>query len=182
MTEKMMALFRQHLKVKHNRTLYEYQERIAYAIFDSLIQNLRITAGATEEQIKKLKPLDIPFEISRQAGKTTVIVHAIEFVMIFFTEAFGRSLQIGIFAPQIEQAKTDFDRLKLALRQSNDDLLAYTSDEQSRIAKEESNARTLVLPNGTSCFIFPVTPTSKPESKTLDLIIFEESQDLPAIS
>ena len=30
----------------------------------------------------------------------------------------------------------------------------------------------------TSCYIFPVTTTSKPEFKTLDLIVFEESQDL----
>jgi len=34
--------------------------------------------------------------------------------MIYFTKEFGRPIRIGIFAPQREQAKTDFDRLKAA--------------------------------------------------------------------
>lgn len=180
MTEKMMGLFKAHLLAKHKLTLYPYQELLARSIFDALLTNMRITAGASEAEIKKLKPEELHFEFSRQSGKTTSIVHVIEFIMIFFTEAFKRPLNIGIFAPQIEQAKTDFDRLKLALRQSEGDLLATArTEEEIRNAKEESNAKTLVLANGTSTYIFPVTKTSKPESKTLHLIVFEESQDLP---
>lgn len=179
MTDKMMVLFQQHLLAKHNLVLYPYQLILARKIFSALITNLQLTIHATEEDIKKLKPIEVHAEFSRQSGKTTAIVHTIEFIMLFFTEAFSRSINIAIFAPQAEQAKTDFDRLKLALRKTEKDLQSFEGDDAERYAKEESNAKTLVLPNGTSCYIFPVSKTSKPESKTLHLIIFEESQDLP---
>lgn len=177
MTDKMMSLFKAHLKAQHDLEFYDYQLDIARSIFDALIQNLRLTAGATKEDVKKLKLIELPIEISRQAGKTTAIVHTIEFIMIFFTRAFERPIRIGIFAPQREQAKTDFDRLKVALGRSTVFQVVFDEEEKQQ-AKEESNAKTIVLPNGSSCYIFPVTPSSKPESKTLDLIIFEESQDL----
>jgi len=180
MLDKMMALYQRHLKTKHDLVLYPYQLILARKIFGALITNLQLTIHATEEDIKKLKPMEIHAEFSRQSGKTTAVVHAIEFVMLFFTEAFGKPLNIAIFAPQAEQAKTDFDRLKLALRKTATDLQVFDqTEEQIKYAKEENNAKTLVLPNGTSCYIFPVSKTSKPESKTLHLIIFEESQDLP---
>lgn len=176
MIEKVMNLFQAHLKAKHDIVFYDYQLNVAKKIFEALITNLQLTIDATPEDIKKLKQIEVPIEFSRQAGKTTTIVHVIEFILIYFTSAFKRKIAIGIFAPQQEQAKTDFDRLKLALMKSTD--LTTIDDESQRNAKEESNAKTIVLPNGSSCYIFPVTKTSKPESKTLDLIVFEESQDL----
>ena len=177
MTEKMMALFQAHLKAKHDLEFYDYQLVVAEQIFKALIQNMRLTSGATEADIKKLTLNEIPVEFSRQAGKTTDIVHIIEFIMIFFTRAFERKIAIGIFAPQREQAKTDFDRLKTALSRTTDFQIVY-DEEQQTTAREESNSKTIVLPNGSSCYVFPVTSVSKPESKTLDLIIFEESQDI----
>ena len=177
MTEKMMALFQAHLKAKHDLEFYDYQLVVAEQIFKALIQNMQLTSGATEADIKKLTLSEIPVEFSRQAGKTTDIVHIIEFIMIFFTRAFERKIAIGIFAPQREQAKTDFDRLKTALSRTTDFQIVY-DEEQQTTAREESNSKTIVLPNGSSCYVFPVTSVSKPESKTLDLIIFEESQDI----
>lgn len=174
--ETMMRLLRQHLKTKHDIEFYPYQEEVAERIFAALVTNLRLTYGATEEDIKKLKQVEVPIEFSRQSGKTTTIVHVIDFIMLFAPKLFGRTVSIGIFAPQREQAKTDFDRLKTALSRSTD--MQIVDDEAAQNAKEESNAKTIVLPIGSSCYIFPVTKTSKPESKTLDLIIFEESQDL----
>lgn len=176
MLEKLKKLRTQHLKTFHNVTLYPYQERISDAIIEALVQNLKLTASATEEDIKKLKLIEQPVEISRQAGKTTDIVLTVEFIMIYLTKLFGRRIHIGIFAPQHEQAKTDFDRLKEALNRSKE--LVVVQSDQDKEYQEQSNSKTLVLPNGSSCYIFPVTKTSKPESKTLDLIIFEESQDL----
>lgn len=177
MIEKMMSLFRAHLQTKHDLVLYPYQEEVARRIFLELSKNLRLTMGATKEEVARLKQAEIGVEFSRQAGKTTTVVHAIEFIMIFFPNLFKHKVTIGIFAPQREQAKTDFDRLKTALSKSTD--LTVIDEESQQNAKEESNAKTIVIPNGASCYIFPVTKTSKPESKTLDLIIFEESQDLP---
>lgn len=176
MLEKLRKLRAEHLKNVHDVTFYEYQEVISDRILVAVLQNMRITTGATEEDIKKLKRYEIPIEISRQAGKTTCVVLTTEFIMLYFPKIFKRRINIGIFAPQIEQAKTDFDRLKEALFRSEP--LWNLGDKDAKEFKEESNARTLVLPNGASCYIFPVTKTSKPESKTLDLIIFEESQDL----
>lgn len=172
----MMKLFQAHLKAKHDLTFYSYQLEVVERIFNALIKNLQLTSSASEKEIAKLKQEEIAVEFSRQSGKTTTVVHAIEFIMIFFPQAFNRKVSIGIFAPQREQAKTDFDRLKNALIKSTD--LTVIDEDKDQQAKEESNAKTIVLPNGASCYVFPVTKTSKPESKSLDLIVFEESQDL----
>lgn len=176
MLEKLRKLREHHLKTFHDVDFYPYQEKISDAILNALIQNLRITANATEEDIKKLRLTEQPVEISRQAGKTTDVVLTVEFIMIYLTKLFNRRINIGIFAPQAEQAKTDFDRLKEALSRSK--IMFNVQTEEAKEYQEQSNAKTLVLPNGSSCYIFPVTKTSKPESKSLDLIIFEESQDL----
>lgn len=176
MLDKLIALRREHLKNVHGVTFYEYQEVISNRIIKALLENMRLTNGATEQDIKNLTNYEIPIEISRQAGKTTCVVLTIEFIMLYFPKIFNRRLHIGIFAPQREQAKTDFDRLKEALYRSAP--LYMVSEDDAKEFKEQSNSNTLVLPNGASVYIFPVTKTSKPESKSLDLIVFEESQDL----
>jgi len=102
---------------------------------------------------------------------------------------FGRGIRIGIFAPQKEQAKTDYDRLKQLFQ----DLQAHGV----KIEFKERNATTLrpELPDiknekgeipmanisftsGNEVYIFPLSKTSHPESKTLDLIIIEEAQNV----
>lgn len=176
MLEKLKVLRADHLLIQHDIVFYPYQELVSDRILEALIQNLRLTNGATEEDVKKLKLIEIPIEFSRQSGKTTAIVYTVEFILTWLSVYFNRQIHIGIFAPQIEQARTDFDRLKIALRRIKD--MIVTDEEMERLIKEQENAKVLVLPDGSSCYIAPVTKTSKPESKTLDLIIFEESQDL----
>ena len=176
MLEKLRKLRANHLKIQHDVVFYPYQEMVSDEILKALIQNLRLTSGATEEDIKKLKLVEIPIEFSRQAGKTTAVVYTVEFILTWLTVYFNRQIHIGIFAPQIEQARTDFERLKIALRKVED--MVVVSEETKKLVREQENAKTLVLPDGSSCYIAPVTKTSKPESKTLDLMIFEESQDL----
>lgn len=176
MLENLKKLRRDHLLIQHEIVFYPYQELVSDKILEALIQNLRLTVSATEEDIKKLKLIEIPIEFSRQAGKTTAIVYTVEFILTWLSVKFERQIHIGIFAPQIEQAKTDFDRLKVAMRRVKDMIIVDEATEKE--VKEQENAKTLVLPDGSSCYIAPVTKTSRPESKTLDLIIFEESQDL----
>lgn len=144
-----------------------------------LIQNLLVLTRmeVTEEDIDALDATVLNFEYTRQSGKTTSIVHIVESIMLFVTRLFGIPIEIGIFAPQKEQANTDFKRLKNALAKSRNDLIVV-DHEANKQAKEESNAKTITLGNGSSCYIFPVTPTSKPESKTLHVIIIEEAQDI----
>jgi hypothetical protein len=176
MLDKLRKLRADHLAIQHDIVFYPYQELVSDKILEALIQNLRLTSGATEEEIKNLKLIEIPIEFSRQAGKTTAIVYTVEFIMTWLSVYFNRQIHIGIFAPQIEQARTDFDRLKIALRKVKDMIVVDEATE--KIIKEQENAKTLVLPDGSSCYIAPVSKTSHPESKTLDLIIFEEAQDL----
>lgn len=176
MLEKLRKLRADHLFIQHNIVFYPYQEVVSDKIIEALIQNLRLTSNATEEEIKNLKLIELPIEFSRQSGKTTAVVYTVEFIMTWLSVYFNRQIHIGIFAPQIEQAKTDFDRLKIALRRVKD--MIVVDDIQERTIKEQENAKTLVLPDGSSCYIAPVSKTSHPESKTLDLMIFEESQDL----
>lgn len=176
MLEKLRKLRADHLLIQHGITFYPYQELVSDRILEALIQNLRLTAGATEDDIGNLKLVEIPIEFSRQSGKTTGIIYTVEFIMTWLSVYFGRQIHIGIFAPQIEQARTDFDKLKIALRRVKD--MIVVDEETERTIKEQENSKTLVLPDGSSCYIAPVTKTSRPESKTLDLIIFEESQDL----
>lgn len=181
MLEKIRELRKRHLKAFHGITFYEYQEVLSDRIIIALIQNLRLTANSTEEEIKKLKLVEESDEISRQAGKTTAIVHTLEFVMIYFPKMFNlvgiNKLELGIFAPQSEQAKTDFDRLKEALLRSGE-MVNDSDTEEGKLYKEQNNSRTVVLPNGASCYIAPISQVSNPESKSLNLMIFEESQDL----
>lgn len=179
MTEKLLALLKGHLTEKHGFDyIYGYQLDIARVIIDALLSNLRLTFGATEHEIKQLIHVEQGYEISRQAGKTTILVGVLEFIGVFVSTLFEMPIHTGIFAPQREQAKTDFDRLKAMLRKDTDFTIIDGAEEAEVASKEESNAKTIVLPNGSTFYIFPVTPTSKPESKTLHLAIFEESQDL----
>lgn len=176
MLDKLRILRADHLRIQHDVVFYPYQELVSDRIIAALLQNLRLTSGATEEDIKALKLVEIPVEFSRQSGKTTAVVYTVEFILTWLSVHFDRQIHIGIFAPQIEQAKTDFDRLKVALRRIKDMIVVDVQTEKT--IKEQENSKTLVLPDGSSCYIAPVSKTSRPESKTLDLMIFEESQDL----
>lgn len=144
-----------------------------------LIQNMLVLTRekVTEADIEALEAAVLNFEYTRQSGKTTTVVHIVEVIMLFVTKLFKIPIEIGIFAPQKEQANTDFKRLKNAFARSKQDLMIVDHDANKK-AKEESNAKTITLGNGSSCYIFPVTLTSKPESKTLHVIIIEEAQDI----
>lgn len=170
-----------HLLKWHKVRLYRYQWRILSEILEALIENLLAFTGAdiTEADIGALESIDLTYEYTRQSGKTTVLVHAIEVIMVFVSKLFDMPVYISLFAPQKEQAKTDFDRLKTALARTRKDLTVIDHDLRERIqaAKEESNAKTIVLSNGSSCYISPISLASKPESKSPHLIIIEEAQD-----
>lgn len=112
---------------------------------------------------------EVFIEVSRQAGKTTAVVDTIAFIVLFAHHFFGTSISIGIFAPQKEQAKTDFDRLKDNLR---------VLKELYRIEFEEANGTTLKLSNGNVIYCFSLAPTSHLESKSLHLAIIEEAQKI----
>ncbi len=174
--DKLRELRTRHLAGFHNTVFYPYQELISDEILKAVMQNMRLTGNATEDDIKRLKLVEIPVEISRQAGKTTCVVLTVEFMLTYFPRLFNRRIFGEIFAPQTEQAKTDFDRLKEALMRVG--MMYKVVEDIGNPYKEQNNAKTIMLANGSGCYISPVMPTSKPESKSPDFMIFEESQDI----
>jgi len=175
MLEKLKRLRADHLKIQHNLTFYPYQEEISDQILKALIDNLRITAGATEEDVKKLKQVEIAIELSRQAGKTYAVGHTCEFILTFLPIMFNRPIKIGIFAAQIDQAKISYGIMRNSLRKAKATLLTVSS-EQEQYIKEEENAKKLVMPDGSSAAVAPINLVSQIEGLTLDLIIIDEAQ------
>jgi hypothetical protein len=175
MLDKIRLLRADHLKIQHDLTFYAYQDRVSDAIIQALIDNLRITAGATEEDVKKLKQIEVAIEQSRQSGKTYSVAHTCEFILTFLPTMFKRPIRIGIFAAQLDQAKISYGILRNSLRQAKATLFNVTEEEQKFIAEEE-NARRLVLPDGSSVVIAPINKVSQIEGLTLDLIIIDEAQ------
>lgn len=142
---------------------YSYQTEVSNKIIEALLFR-------TGEEI--------PIEITRQAGKTEALVCTLCFLMTgsrFLTKNFWgyeAGIRIIIFSPQKEQVKTDFDRLKAYLNKLKN------KGWSNLIDSRESNQTTLQLVNGSSCYIFPLTPTSNPESKSADLLVFEEAHKI----
>lgn len=64
--DKLKRLRADHLKVQHDLVFYPYQEAVSDKILEALLRNLRITANASEEDINKLKQIEIAIEQSRQ--------------------------------------------------------------------------------------------------------------------
>ncbi len=146
------------------RELYIYQK----AISDKIIRSALLNDGKT-----------IAGEFSRQTGKTTIIADTIVFLLVFYFSLCKKFnithypfFNVGFFAPQMQQTKTDWDLIKAFLNQIKDDFsINYT----------EFNADTINIlgkhgPRMVYCFT--ASPTSNPESKTLNLIIYEEAQSL----
>jgi len=138
-------------------------------VSDSIIRNVLFKTGK-----------EIFFEVSRQSGKTTIVVNTTIFLLLFI-QHYQKMLkmqtrglfEMGIFAPQFGQAKTAFDRLRFAL---------YQIKNRYKFTYGESNGNTLSInipPYRSIVYVFPLTPTSNIESKTMDFQIFDESQKIP---
>lgn len=174
MLEKLKLLRRDHLKIQNDLELYPYQEEISDGILKALLDNFRITANASEEDIKRMRQVEQGYEISRQAGKTYGVGHTASFALTFLPKMFNRPLRIGIFAAQLNQAQISYNILRTSLRQAK--ALMYMTKEQKQFVKEQENARQLVLPDGSFAVTAPISKISLIEGLTLDLIIIDEAQ------
>ncbi len=163
--------FQHHVNIWHGRTHYPYQDLITRAILQGI------------EDSRNGIVVEIPIELPRQAGKTTAVVDVAEFLLMAMRHYFDVPIPIGIFAPQREQAATDFDRLK----QQYGEIAPLGFTTKSKIDADTKmpskwNSQTIRLYNGGrfhgEAYIFPISKTSNPESKTLGLILVEESQQV----
>lgn len=175
MLDKIALVRQKYLKSQHDLEFYPYQVQISDQILSALLQNFRITSNATEEDIRRLKQIEIPIEISRQGGKTYAVGHTAAFAMEVFPEMFDRQLRIGIFSPQLNQASISYKILRNSLRKAKARMM-ITPDQQKLIAQEE-NARELVLPDGSLVVVAPISKISLIEGRTFDLIIIDEAQE-----
>lgn len=161
------------IKRWHKREHYDYQRQFTDAILDAVVKS-KTTAETFE----------IPIEMPRQSGKTTGVVDVVEGLLNASQRYLGRPLAIGIFAPQTEQATTDFDRLKMQYVEiANLGFKTTIKTEQDLKFPQKWNSKTIRIFSKSNkylgeVFIFPLAKTSRIESKTLDVIIIEEAQDV----
>jgi len=149
------------------RTLYNYQRNFSNAIIKAVFTN----SGGT-----------FASEWSRQSGKTTSVTEdTVSFLLLYYFQICERFniqttpfFNIGFFAPQLQQAETGFNKLRDFLRLCEGHGFDFTFDtfrgNQITIKSKSYPTRTV--------YCMTASPTSKQESKTLNLIIFDESQDL----
>lgn len=175
MFDKLRRLREDHLKIHYDLVFYPYQEEVSDAILLALLDNLRITAGASEEEIKKLKQIEIAIEMSRRAGKTESVARTGEFILTFLPTLFSRPIQIGVFAAQVDQAKISYSIMRNGLRKTKQ--LMALSKEDEKFISEEENTRKLVLADGSSAITAPINKTSLIEGIGLDLAIIDEAQE-----
>ena len=138
-------------------------------VSDAIIENVLLKTGK-----------EIFHEVSRQSGKTTILVNTTIFLLLYIQEYWNllgfhsRGLfEMGIFAPQFEQAKTAFSRLRYAM---------ISIKRKYGIDYDESNGNTLTMnvhPYRSIVYVFSLTASSNIESKTMDFQIFDEAQKLP---
>jgi len=153
-----------------DRNPYGYQVEIS----NKIIKAVLLDTGET-----------IAIMQSRQSGKTCGISMTVAFLQATYFQLkiilnlyMPTDFNTGIFAPQQEQAKTDFSNIKNYLNS----ITKKSKDISRDFVVGESNGNTLTLisdkyPSRTT-FCFSASPTSNTESKTLHLIILEEAHML----
>lgn len=174
MLEKIQGMRSEYLKTEHDLEFYPYQNELSDDILSALIQNMRITASATEDEIKNLKQIELGYEISRQGGKTHGVGHTGGFALTFFPQMFRRKLRIGIFAAQLNQSQISYAIMRTSIRHAK--AMMMLSKQEEKFVAEQENARQLILPDGSFVVTAPISKISLIEGLTLDLIIIDEAQ------
>ena len=155
-------------KVLTGINLYEYQEEAAYSIIYSVI--------TFSGDVKTLL-------FSRQSGKSEVMAFIIDTLTVLLPklaliipdlDQFKTGFRIGLFAPQSDQVVTTYSRAMTRLDSANAEMVLSDPDIDTWL---ESSAH-LQLSNGSFLAGQVASKQSKIESKTYDLVIEEEAQDI----
>lgn len=148
--------------------LYPYQLEAAYAIIYSVIT----FSGDVKTML-----------FSRQSGKTETVAFVVDTLCVLLPalakfipdlEQFKGGFRVGLFAPQSDQVATTYSRAMTRIRSSNAEMVM--SDPDINIGLE--SAVRLELTNGSYLAGQVASKQSKIESKTYDLVIVEEAQDV----
>lgn len=148
--------------------LYPSQKEISNRIIKSVILN----QGKT-----------LAFAFTRQFGKTTTIARAtIGFLLLYFfpiCKKFAiphtQFFHVGFFAPRFEQARTGFDMLRAWLKKC-EELNMFDFELETFNGNTITLISNIFPPRKVYCFT--ANPASHIESKTLNLIVYDEGQDM----
>lgn len=151
---KVLRLFLLFCQTEFQTVPYRYQIRVSEAILRSLL----------------VEPLDIFIKIARQSGKTEILTLLLRFLIVYHLPFIGSPLLAGIASPKGEQAKTDVDRIKKSIQ---------ILRSRWQLEDRENNDSTIrAYRNGLhvcDMFKFSLAPTTQNESKTLNILVVEES-------
>lgn len=149
-------------------TLYPYQMEAVFAIIYSVIT----FSGDVKTML-----------FSRQSGKTEAIAFCIDTLCVILPalanflpdlEQFKTGFRVGLFAPQSDQVQTTYSRALTRINSANAEMVLSDPDINVEL---ESYVR-LSLTNGSYLMGQTASKQSKIESKTYDLVIVEEAQDV----
>lgn len=155
-------------KVLTGLSLYKYQEEAVYAIIYSVVT----FSGDVKTML-----------FSRQSGKSEAMAFVIDTLCVLLPalakiipdlEQFSTGFRIGLFAPQSDQVQTTYSRAMTRINSANAEMVLADPDIDVYL---ESAAR-LELSNGSYLAGQVASKQSKIESKTYDLVIVEEAQDV----
>ena len=166
------------------RKLYDFQAEFQKRIFESVLLN-------DGEEITAL--------FSRQSGKTETVAHSAVTLLVWipilariFPEQLGiykRGFRIGLFAPTNEQAYTTHSRMDEHLSGETADMMMSDSDINAKKQYRDGMLSVLgpeeLMPSGRKypqfhsfCKLQSAAKQTKIESKTYDLILIDESQEV----
>ena len=91
-------------------------------------------------------------------------------------QPFREGIKIGIFAPALQQAQTNYMRMKGFLTSKR--AVSVLESEEFNLYFSTSNGQTTSLSNGSRCTCFSASERSNIEGESFNLIICEESQDI----
>lgn len=155
-------------KILTGISLYKYQEEAVYAIIYSVIT----FSGDVKTML-----------FSRQSGKSEAMAFIVDTLCVILPalgkfmpdlEQFATGFRVGLFAPQSDQVQTTYSRAMTRMNSANAEMVLQDPDIDVYL---ESSAR-LELSNGSYLAGQVASKQSKIESKTYDLVIVEEAQDV----
>ena len=155
-------------KILTGVSLYKYQEEAIYAIIYSVIT----FSGDVKTML-----------FSRQSGKSEAMAFVVDTLCVILPalgkiipdlEQFRDGFRVGLFAPQSDQVVTTYSRSLTRIKSANAEMVLSDPDLDLYM---ESDVR-LELSNGSYLAGQVASKQSKIESKTYDMVIVEEAQDV----
>ena len=155
-------------KILTGISLYKYQEEAIYAIIYSVVT----FSGDVKTML-----------FSRQSGKSEAMAFIVDTLCVLLPalgkiipdlEQFSTGFRVGLFAPQSDQVQTTYSRAMTRIKSANAEMVLSDPDIDVYL---ESAVR-LELSNGSYLAGQVASKQSKIESKTYDMVIVEEAQDV----